>query len=348
MSGEPAGRRSTFQVHPTRRCNLSCAHCYTSSGPDVRGELPVELLAQAVADAARLGYAQLAVSGGEPFLYGDLPELLAAGKRSGMTTSVVSNGTVLAPARLAAVVPHLDLLAISIDGPPAEHNLLRASSSAFERVLRHLPAVRDTGVPFGFVFTLTRFNADQLDWLVGFAAEQGAVGVHIHPLTDTGRAMTMLRGAEPDALELLAARAEGARLAAAYPGMLVSVDALTSDEIVRDPGLVPGADASVAELATFLIVDDAGNVLPLTHDIDPSFRFGSLWDAPLAAAGRRMGVKGGRADGPASGRHPGRHTSQRRCRQCVVPSRGPPFTFGPGRGLRGSRAASDRVASHGG
>ena len=293
MTGQPAGRRSILQVHPTRRCNLRCAHCYTSSGPDVKGELPVELLAKAVADAALLGYSQLAVSGGEPFLYGDLPELLAAAKRAGMTTSVATNGTVLAPARLAGVVPHLDQLAISIDGPPADHNLIRSSSSAFERVLRHLPDVRSAGVPFGFIFTLTRFNADQLEWLVRFAADEGAVGVHVHPLTDTGRAATMLRGSEPDAQELLAARAEGARLGAAYPSVVVNVDALTLDEIAGDSGLVPESGAPVAALAPFLIIDDSGTVLPLTHDIDPSFGLGSLWDARLSVLAAAWDARSG-------------------------------------------------------
>ena len=282
------GPDADIQVHPTRRCNLSCTHCYTSSGPREKGELPVGLLEQAVADAFELGYRQLAVSGGEPFLYRDLPRLLAGARAIGMRTSVTTNGTVLGPARLADVVEHLDLLAVSVDGPPADHNLLRASPSAFSRMRQGLATVHTSGVPFGFIFTLTRYNAHQLEWLVGFAEDEGAAGVQIHPLTGMGRARSEMRGAEPDGLELLAARAEAARLAALHPGVAIHVDALTHDELeAAQEQLVPGADAALCDMAPSLIVTDTASVIPITHDIDDSLALGSLIDGRLAELGPR-------------------------------------------------------------
>ena len=41
------GSRRFLQVHPTRRCNLRCLHCYSSSGPDQREELPLAMLRDA-------------------------------------------------------------------------------------------------------------------------------------------------------------------------------------------------------------------------------------------------------------------------------------------------------------
>jgi MoaA/NifB/PqqE/SkfB family radical SAM enzyme len=282
MSG-PTGRRPVLQVHPTRRCNLACAHCYTSSGPDQRAEVDLRVLAGAVADAAALGYRQLAVSGGEPFLYGPLAELLRAGRDAGMSTTVTTNGMLLSARRWEPVAPYLDLLAVSVDGPPAEHNLMRRDPSAFERMLRHLPAVRAAGVPLGLIFTLTRWNADQLEWLVGFAAEQGATLVQVHPLTQLGRARTDLPAAGPDAVELLAARVELDRLARLHPGLELRLDAATTGEIgAHRTDLVAAPDAPLAELVPVLVVDDLGAVTPLTHDLDPSFGFGSLRYARLA------------------------------------------------------------------
>jgi Fe-coproporphyrin III synthase len=49
------GERRVLQVHPTRRCNLSCLHCYSYSGPTARDELPPPLLDKLVVDAASLG-----------------------------------------------------------------------------------------------------------------------------------------------------------------------------------------------------------------------------------------------------------------------------------------------------
>jgi MoaA/NifB/PqqE/SkfB family radical SAM enzyme len=52
----PTGIAPVLQVHPTRRCNIACAHCYTASGPTVREELDPRLLLAVVEDAAALGY----------------------------------------------------------------------------------------------------------------------------------------------------------------------------------------------------------------------------------------------------------------------------------------------------
>ncbi len=35
------GARGVLQVHPTRRCNLTCIHCYSDSGPQARDEIPL-------------------------------------------------------------------------------------------------------------------------------------------------------------------------------------------------------------------------------------------------------------------------------------------------------------------
>ena len=80
----PTGIAPVLHVHPSRRCNIACAHCYSSSGPNVREEFHLELLSNCLDDAVGLGYRQLAVSGGEPLLYRQLPELLDCARGLGM------------------------------------------------------------------------------------------------------------------------------------------------------------------------------------------------------------------------------------------------------------------------
>ena len=59
------GARGVLQVHPTRRCNLTCAHCYSDSGPRAGDEMPLEVLEDLVTDAA--GY-EVTFSQGCPVL----------------------------------------------------------------------------------------------------------------------------------------------------------------------------------------------------------------------------------------------------------------------------------------
>src|SRR4051794_13351109 len=114
----PTGSARVLQVHPTRRCTLRCLHCYSSSGPREREELPAALVEGALTDAAAAGYNVPSFSGGEPPLYGPLPALLEHARRCGLLTAVTTNGMLLGR-RLSALAGRVDLLAISLDGEPA-------------------------------------------------------------------------------------------------------------------------------------------------------------------------------------------------------------------------------------
>lgn len=283
----PTGLAPVLQVHPTRRCNLACAHCYTSSGPRVREELAVELLSAALSDAVALGYRRLAVSGGEPLLYSPLATLLTHARRLGMVTTITTNGMLTTPERWEPLAALVDVAAVSIDGIGGDHDALRRCPGAFARTVANLATLRRSGVAFGLIFTLTQHNVDALEHVVRLAAEHGARGVQVHPLTLQGRAAEALTGARPDGIELIAALAEASRLGGAL-GVTVSVDAVSRQQLVayRDH-FVPGRPVrSLPAVAPILIIAADGSVVPLTHDLAPHLRLGSIVEAPLAALAR--------------------------------------------------------------
>ena len=51
----PTGVAPVVQIHPSRRCHLSCAHCYSSSSSTEHGELRLDLLLAYLDDAVKLG-----------------------------------------------------------------------------------------------------------------------------------------------------------------------------------------------------------------------------------------------------------------------------------------------------
>src|SRR4051794_10210784 len=99
----PTGTARVLQIHPTRRCNLRCLHCYSSSGPEEHGDLPAALLQDAVTDARVAAYNVAAFSGGEPTLYKPLRLLLEHARGCGMLTTVTSNGMLLDRRRLESL-----------------------------------------------------------------------------------------------------------------------------------------------------------------------------------------------------------------------------------------------------
>lgn len=292
----PTGIAPVLQVHPTRRCNLACAHCYSSSGPTLRNALELDLLSRCLEDAVALGYRQLAVSGGEPLLYDRLGELLARARALGMLTSVTSNGMLATAVRWGKLAPLVDVVAISIDGTPSEHDAIRRRSGAFAATARNLEAIRASGVPFGLIFTLTQHNVDSLDFVVHFAAQNGARSVQVHPLTLHGRAATELPEARPDSVELSFALIEAMRLGREL-GVVVHVDALSADQLrAHRAALVPARPvAELTAVAPVLVVDADAIVTPLTHEVSPRLALGSLEQARLSVLAHDW-LRAGRGD----------------------------------------------------
>ena len=272
-----------LQVHPSRRCNIACEHCYSLSGPTEREDLPLEVLSACLDDAAVLGYRQLAVSGGEPLLYKPLAELLARARALGMLTSLTSNGMLMTSRRWDLLAPLVDVVAISIDGTPQEHDRMRNRDGAFAQTVANFEVVRKSGVPFGIIFTLTQHNVDSLEFVVQLAAEHGASGVQVHPLTLHGRAATTLPGARPDGVELVTALFEAHRLGRKY-GVAVHVDAVTAEQLAayRDHLLPRRPVQELVAVAPVLVVQANASVMPMTHEINPKLQLGSLTNARLS------------------------------------------------------------------
>lgn len=289
MTRGPTGTSRIVQVHPTRRCNLRCRHCYSTSGPEQRGELPVALLRDALDVAVAEGYGALGVSGGEPLIYTPLVMLLEHAHGLGMVTTATSNGMLLEERRLDELAGVLDLLAISLDGVPASHDRVRAHPGAFAAMAGRLPGVRASGIPFGFIFTLTQHNLHELEWVAQFALEQGASLLQIHPLEEVGRASEQMAGKRPDAVELAFAFLAVARLRTLLDGAVhVQLDLVDRDTLGAQPERVfadePGIaapEARLADLVSPLVIEADGEVVPIQHGFPKRFGLGNLNEARL-------------------------------------------------------------------
>lgn len=290
----PTGELRVLQIHPTLRCNLRCTHCYSSSGPERTETLGPELLSAALTDARAEGYGIVGVSGGEPTLYRPLPGLLDHARSLGMATTVTTNGMLLDAPRLGRIAGRVDLLAISLDGVPASHARIRGSSRAFKDMAARLPAVRASGIPFGFIFTLTQTNLHELEWVAQFALEQGAKLLQIHPLEEAGRAATELRGNRPDATEATWAHVEALRIQAlAGERLRVQLDLVDRGRLRAEPARafaappIATAAAPLAHLLSPLVIEADGTVVPLQHGFPRSFALGDLHEARLSELAAR-------------------------------------------------------------
>lgn len=294
----PQQRQRIIQIHPTRRCNLQCRHCYSSSGPDAPRGVEPDVLCAALSDAHQMGFEVAAFAGGEPFIYPELAEVLRHAKGLGMRTTVTTNGTLLAGRRFAEAAPHIDALAVSVDGRPEVHNLVRRSASAFDRIARGLELISASGISLGVITTLLDGGWDDVAWVAEFAWEHRASLVQIHPLEVSGRAAQEFADRSPAALTRGRAYLLAAGLAAHFEGrMLVHLDLLHRRDLLEDPerfyaGRQPPRTDLPADLLGNIAVEEDGVAVPIAHGFDRRYAIADLATERLSDGWRRFAAAG--------------------------------------------------------
>jgi AdoMet-dependent heme synthase len=207
----------------TRRCNLECAHCYIAAGPheSAAGELDTAECLRILDQILEVNPAPLIIlSGGEPLLREDLRTIAAHGARHGATMVVGTNGTMLDQARIAGLVEAgVRGVAVSVDSlRPSYHDNFRHGAGALADTRAALARLRAARLDFIVQTTVTKGNRGELERLVAWTAEQGAVAFNCYFLVATGRGATL---SDLSPAEYESVLADLARWQAEYRGRLL-------------------------------------------------------------------------------------------------------------------------------
>ncbi len=160
----------------THRCPLHCPYCSNPLALVPRGDelAPADWL-RVLDEAAALGVVQIGFSGGEPLLYPQLPALVAAARRAGLYTNLITsalglNDTMLGELQAAG----LDTIQISFQSDLAGHADAIAGTRAHEVKLQAARKIRAAGIPLGANVVLHRANIDRLGPIIALAESLGA------------------------------------------------------------------------------------------------------------------------------------------------------------------------------
>ncbi len=117
-----------------RRCNLSCSYC--SEYDKVSDPIPVEILGQRLWKLKSLGTFGISLTGGEPTLHPQLPDLIRKCRQLGFfRTGMISNGFLLRPELIKALnEAGLQEMQISIDGVEANDATQKVLSNLKKRL----------------------------------------------------------------------------------------------------------------------------------------------------------------------------------------------------------------------
>ncbi len=176
-------------IEITKNCNLRCKYCFDEAGkkfPDLPLNQWIELLDSLYEKGLRF----IKISGGEPFLYTEILELLEYAQKK-FIVSLNTNGYFIDEDIVRKLsTMHLEAVQISLDSiTPKVHDLLRGTGS-WEKANYAVHLLHDVKVPIRISTTVTTRNYDELTDIRLLADELGAE-ISFEILKNNGRASTM-------------------------------------------------------------------------------------------------------------------------------------------------------------
>ena len=206
-------------LHTNNICNLSCTHCLVDSAPWVKDwGLPTQRILELVDEAAALGADRFYLTGGEPFMRKDLPEILRhITERRKAEAIVLTNAMLLKGARGEGLkrLPRERLrFQVSLDGAtPATNDRIRGVGS-FERTLEGLRWLNAHGFETSLTTVVTRANLSELAGLARLCRQAGGRVQHLMWAHRRGRILSEMGAKDfPTADELAGAVRQVRRVA---------------------------------------------------------------------------------------------------------------------------------------
>ena len=192
-------KRPVVVWNATRRCNLKCVHCYSSSqNRRYSDELSTEEGKALIADLASFGSPVLLFSGGEPLMREDLPELVRFAVESGMRAVISTNGTLITKERAAVFAKiGLSYMGISLDGVGEIHDRFRGVPGAFDAAVKGIRNCREAGIKVGVRFTITGENSGEIPAIFDFIEQENIPRACFYHLVYSGRGSALMNSDLP-------------------------------------------------------------------------------------------------------------------------------------------------------
>jgi MoaA/NifB/PqqE/SkfB family radical SAM enzyme len=127
------------QIVPIRRCNLACTYCneYDKYSPPVA----LATMRERIDHLARLGTANIEISGGEPLLHPELDELIRHIRGTGALAGLITNGYLLNEKRIErfnnAGLDHLQISIDNVKPDDTSNKSLQVLDAKLQMLARH-------------------------------------------------------------------------------------------------------------------------------------------------------------------------------------------------------------------
>jgi radical SAM protein with 4Fe4S-binding SPASM domain len=164
----------SFDIEVTARCNNDCAHCYINlpagDAHAKRQELTLSEIDSIAAQAVDLGALWCLITGGEPLLRPDFPDIYLLLKRKGLLVSVFTNACLITPAHveLFRQYPPRDI-EVSVYGVTRDtYEAVTRQPGSFHAFERGLDLLQAAGIPVRLKAMVLRANLHELPAIAAY------------------------------------------------------------------------------------------------------------------------------------------------------------------------------------
>jgi radical SAM protein with 4Fe4S-binding SPASM domain len=171
-----------LDVYLTNACNLRCKYCFNLDREDAP-RVPLDDICAILDAAYQRGNRYVSITGGEPFLYKQIFEVLDFAHGLGYWINILSHGGLLDQSRVERLKKYWRLrIRISLDGPDRDtHDLLRGQGT-FDATLSKIDLLVANGINVGVGVTVSEHNLDAVEDILRLGLEKGVAFIRFVPV----------------------------------------------------------------------------------------------------------------------------------------------------------------------
>jgi heme b synthase len=175
----------------TRRCNLHCIHCRSSSEQEVNDhpDFSLEEAFRIVDNIVSYAKPVIVLSGGEPLVRKDIFDIARYGTDKGLRMCLATNGTLVTDEICDKIkTSGIRIVSLSLDGSEESvHDDFRNQKGAFEGTIKAARLFKKHGIEFIINSSFTKRNQEEIPKVCRLAKDLGATAWYMFMIVPTGR-----------------------------------------------------------------------------------------------------------------------------------------------------------------